>query len=109
VLLHIVLFRPRSNVTAADRDAMFLALGTASTAIPSVRRFEVGRRVTHGAAYERLMSEDFPYAAVVEFEDLDGLTAYLNHPEHEQLGELFSALCDRALAYDYQTPLDRSS
>ena len=81
---------------------MFEALHAASTQIPTVRRFHIGRRTTHGAAYEAFMREDFPFAAIVEFDDLAGLQAYLRHPQHERLGMLFYQLQESALAYDYE-------
>ena len=102
MVVHVVLFRPTSNVSEADREAMFEALRAASTGIPSVRRFQVGTRIRHGRPYEQLMTEDYPYAAVVEFDDLAGLRAYLAHPKHEQLGEMFYKLLDAALVYDYE-------
>jgi hypothetical protein len=102
VLLHIVLFRPKPGISASNRAAMFAALNAAATEIPAVRRFQVGARVTHGAAYEALMLHDFPFAAIVEFDDLAGLQAYLRHPTHERLGQLFYELQEAALAYDYE-------
>jgi hypothetical protein len=74
----------------------------ASTEIPSVKKFHIGMRVTHGGAYEQSMPEDYPYAAAVEFEDLEGLKAYLEHPKHEALGRLFYELLDTGLVYDYE-------
>ena len=102
MFLHIVLFRPKPGISDSDRAAMFAALDAAAKDIPTVRRFQVGARVTHGAAYETLMAHDFPLAAIIEFDDLAGLQAYLRHPQHERLGELFYALQEAALAYDYE-------
>jgi hypothetical protein len=102
VVVHLVLFRPKPNISDADRASMFDALGAAATDIPSVRRFQIGARVTHGAAYEALMAHEFPFAAIVEFDNLAGLQAYLQHPRHDQLGRLFYQLQDAALAYDYE-------
>jgi hypothetical protein len=102
VVLHIVLFRPRPGISETDRAAMFAALNAAAIEIPTMRRFHVGARVMHGAAYEKLMSQDFPFAAIIEFDDLAGLRAYLGHPAHEHLGELFYKLQDAALVYDYE-------
>jgi stress responsive alpha/beta barrel protein len=102
MIVHAVLFRPKANVTGSARQAMFDALTVAATEIPSVRRFHIGKRVTHGAGYERMMTADFPFAALVEFDDLAGLQAYLQHPMHEKLGELFYALLDVGLVYDYE-------
>jgi stress responsive alpha/beta barrel protein len=101
VLLHIVLFRPKPGISTSDRAAMFAALNAAASGMPTVRRFQVGARVTHGAAYEEFMLHDFPFAAVIEFDDLAGLQAYLRHPTHERLGQLFYELQEAALAYDY--------
>lgn len=102
MVLHIVLFRPKPDVTDVDREAMFAALKTAASGIPAVRRFHVGSRVTHGSQYEHMMREDYPYAAVVEFDDLAGLQAYLRHPQHTRLGALFYELLEAGLVYDYQ-------
>ena len=48
------------------------------------------------------MEQSYPYAAVIEFDDLDGLQAYLNHPQHENLGALFYELLEAGLVYDYE-------
>src|SRR5690349_11150098 len=106
MVVHVVLFRPRPDVSEERREEMFGALRAAATGIPSVRRFHVGTRITHDAAYERLAPQDFPFAAIVEFDDLDGLQAYLRHPQHEKLGAFFYQLQEAGLAYDYEiTPL----
>jgi len=105
MFLHIVLFRPKPGISESNRQAMLDALRVASTEIPSVKRFQIGERVTHGGAYEKLMSADYPYAAVIEFEGLGGLKQYLEHPKHEKIGMLFYELLDGALAYDYEVQL----
>jgi len=99
MFLHIVLFRPKPGISESNRQAMLDALRVASTEIPSVKRFQIGERVTHG------MSADYPYAAVIEFEGLGGLKQYLEHPKHEKIGMLFYELLDGALAYDYEVQL----
>lgn len=103
MFLHVVLFRPKPDVSESERQAMFEALSVAAKEIPSVRRFHIGARVTHGAGYEQTMTQDFPFAAVIEFDDLDGLRTYLEHPSHERLGALFYQLLEAGLVYDYET------
>jgi hypothetical protein len=103
VIAHVVLFRPRPALSAGDREALVSAFRTALQAIPSIRRARVGRRVTHGRpGYEQLMRINFPYAAVIEFDDTAGLAAYLAHPAHEQLGDQFFAVFEEALMYDFE-------
>lgn len=99
--LHVVLFTPRAELTDGERRAFGLALEHALATIPSVRGFRVGRRVRTGAMYDQLPG-DFDYCAVIEFEDLAGLQAYLTHPAHAALGRLFYATSHDALAADYE-------
>jgi hypothetical protein len=101
VILHVVLFRPRPDLSREDRQAFAAALARARDDIPSIRRLRLGRRVTHGRGYERLAPENYSYALIVEFEDLRGLQTYLEHPAHEALGRLFGTALAAAGAYDY--------
>jgi hypothetical protein len=101
VISHIVLFRPPTMPSAEDRRALYDALVSGIRQCPSVRGWRIGRRVLHGLpGYEQLMREDYEYALVLEFEDLEGLREYLTAPAHAQLGGLFSR-ASAALAYDY--------
>ncbi len=102
MIAHVVLFRPRPDLSVHEREAFERALDHARRSIPSIRRFQVGRRVPHGRGYERAMTEDFPFAAIAEFDDLDGLKAYLTHPAHVELGRLFGETGEATLVYDYE-------
>lgn len=102
MIAHVVLFRPRAGLPAAERDAFERALAHARQSIPSIRRFAIGRRVLHGARYEQAMTADFPFAAIVEFDDLGGMKAYLAHPAHDELGRLLWQTSDSVLVYDYE-------
>jgi hypothetical protein len=97
-----VLFRPRPDLSPDERQRLAEALTRALREIPSVRRLRVGRRITHGRPYEQLMRTDYPYAALIEFDDLSGLLAYLDHPAHRQLAQRFFESFEEALMYDYQ-------
>lgn len=99
---HILLFRPRPDLTPERRRALAAAFETAVRSIPGIRGFRIGRRVTHGREYERLMREDLPYVAVLEFDDLASLKTYLAHPAHEALGNQFMEALDAGLIYDYE-------
>jgi hypothetical protein len=101
VITHLVLFRPRAGLSDANRRALAEALTTAIGEIPSVRRARVGRRVRHGRPYEQMMRVDYEYAAVLEFDDLAGLSAYLAHPAHDALAARFFDSFEEALMYDY--------
>jgi hypothetical protein len=99
---HVVLWRPRADLAATDRQALVAAFENAIREIPSVRSVRIGRRVTHGAAYESGIADSAGYLAVIDFDDLAGLQAYLHHPAHERLGTLFNQSSSSALVYDFE-------
>jgi len=102
MLIHVLLFLPRPTLSAADRERVATALSAAIREIPTVRGARVGRRVTHGRPYEQLMTVDYEYAAILEFDTAADLTAYLAHSAHDDLGALFFEAFDVALMYDYE-------
>jgi hypothetical protein len=102
VIVHLLLFRPRADLAASERQGLAEAVAAAIQQIPKVRRARVGRRVTHGRPYEQLMRTDYSHVAILEFDDLAGLQAYLNHPVHEELATRFFAVFEEALMYDYE-------
>jgi hypothetical protein len=102
VIAHVVLFRPRRELADAGRLALIAAFEAALGSIPLIRRARVGRRLTMGRSYEALMRADYPYIAILEFEDRAALTAYLDHPAHEQLATRFFASVEESLIYDFE-------
>jgi hypothetical protein len=102
MMAHVVLFRPRSDLSGAARAELAAAFEAALTGIPSIRRARVGRRVVIGRPYDAMMRSAYPYAAVLEFDDRQGLVAYLDHPAHEQLATRFFAAFEDALMYDFE-------
>jgi stress responsive alpha/beta barrel protein len=101
MIAHVVLFTPKRTLASAERQALGAAFSAAIKQIPSVRRARIGRRVTHGRPYEQLMVIDYSHAAVIEFDDLSGLKAYLNDPAHDRLAAVFFASFEHALMYDF--------
>ena len=101
MILHIVLFRPRSGLGKDQRQSLAKAFANAIDNIASIKRARIGRRLIHGRPYEQLMRQDYTHAAVIEFEDLAGLRAYLEHPAHAELGSRFFDCFEQALMYDF--------
>ena len=101
--VHVILYKPRSDLTQGTQIEILEKLAVAATTIPSIRRIRVGKRVRHGRpGYEQAMHVDFEYAVIVEFDDVEGLTAYLAHPAHNVIGGHFTASASDSLAYDYE-------
>jgi hypothetical protein len=101
MIFHVVLFAPRPDLTPGEEAAFAAALAQAVREIPTIRSARVGRLVNNGQAYKARASADFPYAAILEFDDLAGLQAYLAHPAHQALGARFHDTLRAALVFDY--------
>ena len=102
MIAHVVLFRLKAGLSEETRDGLAEALSRATHEIPSIRQARLGSRVTVGRAYEQLMTADYPFAAILEFDDVTALKAYLDHPIHEQLAQRFFACVEQALMYDFE-------
>ena len=103
MIAHVVLFKPKHDLASEQRQAVIDDLKAAASAIPTVRGLRVGRRIRHGhPGYEQLMREDFEYVVIIEFDDVEGLSAYLAHPKHAAIGSHFMQAAAAALAYDYE-------
>jgi hypothetical protein len=101
MIAHIVLFTPKADLADLERRAFASALAVALDGIASVRRTLVGRSVDIGSGYLSVMGgQPYEYAAVIEFDDQDGLKAYLNHPLHVELGRQFWHCCARTQIVD---------
>ena len=109
MVAHVVLFKPRPGLDAAARQRLADAFQHALRDIPSIRRAHIGKRVTHGRPYELLMTVDYEYAAILEFDALEDLKAYLAHGAHDALAALFFEAFDVALMYDYEMGSDAAS
>jgi len=101
MVAHVVLLRPRPDLSHAERDRLFASLEHAIGNIPMIRRARVGRRIILGREYDRQNAADFPYAAMIEFDTEADLRAYLDHPAHHELSEHFYRTAEAALVYDF--------
>jgi hypothetical protein len=97
MISHIVLFRPKAEVTDAERRAFVAALEAACREVPSVRRAAIGRSRADDNGRE------YPYTAVMEFDDAGGLAAYFAHPLHQPLARLFHQTCAATLVVNAET------
>lgn len=105
MIVHVVLYSPKPDLSDADRAAVMTAVSAAAREIPSIKRLRVGKRVKHSLpGYEQMMRDDYEYAVFIEFDDVEGLKSYLRHPAHAAAGHHFTVSASTALAYDYEVP-----
>jgi hypothetical protein len=102
VVTHLVLMKPRADLSETDRQAFIAAFERALREIPTVRHVRIGRRVTHGAGYEHTVPDAADFLAALDFDDVAGLQLYLEHPAHVALGARFGLSLSAALVYDFE-------
>jgi len=103
MISHIVLFKPHQALGAGQKAAVVDHLKAAVARCPTVRACRVGRRVQHGLpGYEQNMPIDYQFALILDFDDVEGLKAYLQSPAHEGIGGFFTSAASASLAYDYE-------
>lgn len=104
MIAHVVLFRPKSDLSDAERTAMIEALRNAVDGIAHIRRATIGTRILlNRPGYETQMAEHYQYSAILEFDSEADLRAYLDHPAHTNLGRLLFTAAAAVLAYDFVT------
>jgi hypothetical protein len=101
MIAHVVLFRPKPQLPADARAAFIAALEHALNHIALIKRARIGRRITVGRQYDQQNAGDYPFAAILEFDNEADLRAYLEHPAHHALGEQFYLTAESALVFDY--------
>jgi hypothetical protein len=102
MITHVILFRPKASFTDAERVALATGITNGLKGIASVHRVRVGKRLRTGRPYDRLMTEDYSHAAILEFENRSAFEAYLEDPVHHRLAANFFETFDAALFYDYE-------
>jgi hypothetical protein len=102
MITHVVLLTPRPDLGDDERLAFVGAFELALREIPTIRAVRIGARVTHGAAYEAAVSVSADYMAAIDFDDLEGLRAYLAHPAHAELGRLFGSVLSASMVVDFE-------
>jgi hypothetical protein len=102
MIAHVVLFQPRANLPATEREALAASFEHALTSIPQVRRARVGARRTLGRLYDQQNICDFSFVAIMEFDSEADLLTYLDHPAHNELGRGFYETAEAALVYDFE-------
>ena len=104
MISHVVLFRPKAALSAADRKTLVDALQNAVVGIRAIKRARFGKRVLlDRPGYETQMAEHYEYSAIIDFENEADLRAYLDHPAHVDLARRLFQSADAVLAYDFMS------
>ena len=104
MISHIVLFNPKEDLSESSVRLFAQALHRTMGSVPTIVRATVGHRIAQDAGEARVFGDvTYKYAAVIEFEDRDGLATYLAHPLHRELGRLFWESCASTIVTEVET------
>lgn len=96
MIRHVVLFKFRPEVSAETRADFVQTLRRLADEVETVRALEVGVNFT-----ESPRAHDV--ALIVDFDDREGLAAYIEHPRHQPVRARAAALCSTFPVVDYET------
>ena len=96
VLRHIVMYKFKDGVTAAQIQQVIDAFGGLPKQVATIIDYEAGTNVsTEGK------SEGFSHVFVVTFKNEKDLAAYLTHPAHEAYVQVVRDKRDKVIVFDY--------
>jgi lysophospholipase L1-like esterase len=98
VLRHIVIFKFKPEVTAAQLDEINMAFQNLKIAIPQVQDFERGINNSPEGHHK-----GFTHGYLITFATEADREAYLPHPAHKKFVELLGGKLDEPFVFDYWT------
>jgi hypothetical protein len=107
MILRVVLFHLRSEVTDYDSRVLLSSITSAVKSVPGLLSFNVGRRIESDGAYTLGEAgtggaSPYDYAAVFQFDSAKSLQAYLHHPAQSEIRARFTAVVSAAMTCDYE-------
>ncbi|MEY4687601.1 MAG: hypothetical protein RIR76_1624 [Verrucomicrobiota bacterium] len=93
---HVVLFKFKDGVPAADVTKVEQAFIALKKSIPEIQGLEWGTNVSPEG-----LASGFTHCFFVTFKDKAALERYLPHPEHKKFGAQLKGLLDKVLVVDY--------
>ncbi len=97
--VHAVFFQLKPDTPAGDVDALVAASHDLCKSVPSVRRYEVGRRDVN--AVRDVNAKDYDIGLVVYFDDRKGHDEYSDHPVHQAYVEKYKNIWAGVKVYDF--------
>ena len=103
MIKHLVLLQFKSSLEVSEINDICKQFKALIKVIPSIKQFSYGKNCS-----PEKLNKGITHAFVIEFDDIPGRDAYLNHPEHIRLAQeiIIPALengLDSALVVDYES------
>jgi len=94
MITHIVLFKLK-NRTAEEVEGALRALRALEGVVPTLRGLTVGADVVQAA-------RSYDIGLIARFDDLAGLKAYREHPEHVAVAKYLGSISSSIVAVDFE-------
>ncbi|SFM42739.1 Dabb family protein [Thermodesulforhabdus norvegica] len=94
MLKHLVFLKFRDNISESDIEKLESMLDRLPSVIPEIKGYLFGRDVVKS-------ERSYDFALDSDFEDLDALKRYQQHPEHLKVLEHVKSICESILAVDF--------
>lgn len=98
VLRHVVLFRYKEGISAADLDQINKAFSDLQNKVPGITAFERGTNNSPEG-----LSDGFTHGYIVTFESEEARDAYLPHPAHLEFVKMLGGKLDKPFVFDFWT------
>ncbi|CAN5214189.1 hypothetical protein BH18ACI2_BH18ACI2_18650 [soil metagenome] len=95
MLTHIVIWKYRSEVSQAEREAHAARLRALPGVIPEIVSFVVGFDVLR-------LPRSYDLGLVAVFRERAGLDAYTDHPQHQEVAALGRELAEHVASVDFE-------
>ncbi len=95
MIRHVVVFKLKSDVSPPERDRWLEASRRAHAKIRSVRAYNIGANLMH-------LPRSYDVAVVADFDTLEDVQHYAEHPEHTAVVELSRRLSEHIASVDFE-------
>jgi len=101
VIAHIVLLRTKPGMSSEEQGLFAQTFERACRSLPSIRRVRVGLvNVQNSSGHPEIGDKPYEVAAVLEFDDQEGLDRYLKDPGHTERARISWQFCESTLIVD---------
>jgi hypothetical protein len=101
MIAHVVLLRLRDDLSNDDLRSFAQLFQLACREIPTIRAAKIGPIVSMDGTTPPLLGDKaYTVAACLEFDDRQGLDAYMAHPRHAELARRFWQYCESTVFAD---------
>lgn len=94
MLIHIVCWKYRSDVSEDARTQHRTRLRALASLIPNIDRLDVGRDILH-------LDRSFDTGLIADFADRSAFDEYTDHPEHQAVVAIGRAIAEQVVSVDF--------